>query len=113
MTGAKKRPITSARFLKISNLDLSFQPKENLIEENVIDCVSRIRRGEVFPPLLVRFDGTTYYLWEGFHRVEAAKRCGLTRLRAEVLPGTLQEMEEEYRHGYLPELKKLLRSPVR
>ena len=46
---------------------------------------------------LVRFDGTEYFLQDGFHRVEAARREGMEELEAEIKPGTLAEMESEFR----------------
>jgi len=46
-----------------------------------------MNRGTVFPPIALYFDGTTYWLADGFHRYLAAKRIGRTAITAEVQPG--------------------------
>jgi|SRR5215467_12203390 len=96
--------------IKLSSLRLDFQRHKNLIEENVIEYQARFRNGESFPPVYVRFDGTDYFLQDGFHRVEAARREGLEEIDCEVEPGTIEEMEAEYRE-MLEELLKSLRIP--
>ena len=82
--------------LRIETIRLDFQPAENLIEETVQKYVACLKCGEELAPLSVRFDGHTYFLADGFHRVAAAKRCGVTTLEADVTPGTLEEMEAEF-----------------
>jgi ParB-like chromosome segregation protein Spo0J len=47
------------------------------------------------------------FLEDGFHRVEAAKRAGVGEIEAEVLPGTLADMEADFQE-YLKALKKSL-----
>ena len=99
----------TSRSLHISAIRLDFQPAENLIEETVQMYVEQLKRGEILPLLRVRFDGRNYFLEDGFHRVEAAKRCGVKTLDAEVLPGTLTEMESEF-EDYLKRLRTDLKS---
>ena len=95
--------------LRISVIRLDFQPKENLIEERVQVYVDRLKRGETLPMLRVRFDGRNYFLEDGFHRVEAARRCGRKTLLSEILPGTLDSMEADFR-DYLKHLRNSLRA---
>lgn len=83
--------------IQLNILRLDFQPSENLIEETVWQYTEKLRKGDALPPLYVRFDGSNYFLQDGFHRVEAARRVGITELDAEVSPGTLAEMESEFR----------------
>jgi hypothetical protein len=97
-----------ARALRITKLRLDFQPAKNLIDEWVADYVTKLRRREKVEPVIVYFDGVDYYLFDGFHRVEAAKRIGRTTILAEVRSGTLADMEAEWRRG-LEEIKKDLR----
>jgi len=52
-----------------------------------------MRAGAKFPPIKVIFDGTTYWLIDGFHRVEAAHEAGLTEIAAEITPGTLEDAQ--------------------
>lgn len=82
--------------LNLEEVRLDFQPPENLIEETVREKMQRIRDGEPIEPIVVRFDGERYLLQDGFHRVEAARRCGIAKLDAEITPGSLQDMEAEY-----------------
>lgn len=90
--------------LPVRSLRLDFQPPENRSEEKVIEYLVVLQGGGVLPSVRVRFDGTSYFLEDGFHRVEAAQRFGLDEVDADVLPGTLEEMEAEWRE-YLKKLK--------
>jgi hypothetical protein len=72
------------------------QDRECLIEEVVQTYLARIAEEEALDPVTVRFDGESYFLQDGSHRVEAARRSGFSEIDAEVLPGTLQEMEAEF-----------------
>jgi len=44
--------------------------------------------GQTWPPLTVFFDGTEYWLADGFHRLLAAQRNGKRNIKAEVIEGT-------------------------
>jgi ParB-like chromosome segregation protein Spo0J len=83
--------------IKLNTLRLDFQDSDCLIEEVVQEKLSVIEAGETLQPIIVRFDGESYFLQDGFHRVEAARRSGLLELDAEILPGTLEDMESEFR----------------
>lgn len=99
---------------KVLNIDvirLDFQPKENLIEETVQEYLAILQRGETVSPVRVRFDGKDYFLEDGFHRLEATRRAGLTKVKAVVIPGTLEDMEAEFAE-YLKALKRSLASPA-
>ena len=45
-------------------------------------------RGAVFPPVTLFFDGSKYWLGDGFHRVAMARQQGKKRVAAEVREGT-------------------------
>jgi hypothetical protein len=96
------------RRLDLQGIRLDFQPPENLCDEVVDDYVHKFHRREKVDPVVVYYDGTHYYLFDGFHRVAAATKVGRKRLRAEVVLGTLADMEAEWQR-YLAELKKSLR----
>jgi ParB-like chromosome segregation protein Spo0J len=81
--------------IPLSNIMLNFQPSEVLDEEKVLEYVNMLRHRKALPVIQVRFDGVNYFLQDGFHRVEAAKRCGLKTLKAEITPGTLEDMHKE------------------
>src|SRR5262249_8043073 len=44
-----------------------------------------------FPPVILFTDGRDYWLGDGFHRVLAAQKAGLTEIAAEVRPGTQRD----------------------
>jgi ParB-like chromosome segregation protein Spo0J len=71
--------------------------------------MEQIANGEPLEPILVRFDGESYFVQDGFHRVEAARRSGISQIDAEISPGTPQEMEGEFRK-FLDALKTDLSS---
>lgn len=96
------------RRLRIAQIRLAFQPAECLIEETVQAYVDRLKRGDRLTPLRVRFDGASYFLEDGFHRLEAARRLRLKTVEARIIPGTLAEMETEY-GDYLKRLRTELR----
>jgi ParB-like nuclease domain len=94
--------------LRIADIHLDFQPPENLIEETVQEYVCKLLCGEAIEPVVVRFDGSRHLLFDGFHRLEAARRVGRQTIEADVSPGTLADMEAEYREA-MEQVKELLR----
>jgi hypothetical protein len=94
--------------LTISNIRLDFQPAENRDEGKVQEYVARMQNGDRPSPIRVRFDGSNYFCEDGFHRLEAARRVGLKTIQAEIRPGTLEDMETEFRE-YLERLKASLK----
>lgn len=95
MTHAERQTSRQER-LWLSQLRLVFQARENLIEQTVQKYMQQIADGQPLKPIMVRFDGKSYFLQDGFHRVEAARRCGTRKLDAEIAPGTLEDMEREF-----------------
>jgi len=83
------------RRIPIGNIRLDFQPRENLLEETVLEYVNELQHRKALPAIRVRFDGDNYFLQDGFHRIEAAKRCRLKTLKAEIYSGSLKDMERE------------------
>ncbi len=45
----------------------------------------------IFPRIVLFFDGADHWLADGFHRVEAANKCGLEEIDADVRPGTQRD----------------------
>ena len=100
---------TRNQVLPIDTIRLDFQPSICLFEEKVQENVGRLRSGEKLPPLVVRFDGTNYWLQDGFHRIEAATRMGFEKVEAEIIAGTLADMEQEFKEMVSKAMKKLRR----
>jgi uncharacterized ParB-like nuclease family protein len=107
----KKTKTARIKTLPLDKIRVDFQPAENHDDEKVQEYVLRIQQGKALPPIIVRFDGANYWCQDGFHRIEASRQMGRAEIRAEVLPGTLAEMEAEY-DKYVQAVKKSLqRSP--
>ena len=67
--------------LPIKAIRLDFQEPELLFDEKVSAIAEALLRGETFPPIVVRHDGQSYWLQDGFHRVAAALFSGLDKYR--------------------------------
>lgn len=56
-------------------------------DDAIASYADEMSQGAVFPPIVVFYDGTTYWLADGFHRYLAAKRNGLAEILAEIHAG--------------------------
>lgn len=74
-------------------LDGGTQPRAELNDDTILTYAERMREGDPFPPIRVVYDGTAYWLWDGFHRVEATRRNGDERIEAVVEQGTLDDAQ--------------------
>lgn len=63
------------------------QARAQTNEDAIESYGEEMNRGTVFPPIVLYFDGSTYWLADGFHRYLAAKRIGRPAIAAEVQPG--------------------------
>jgi N6-adenosine-specific RNA methylase IME4 len=72
-------------------LDGGTQPRAQLNELMVIEYTDEIVNGAIFPPVVVFFDGSEYWLADGFHRYDAHRRLGLAEIEAEVKQGTVED----------------------
>ena len=52
------------------------QPRAGIDQAVVDDYHSDMQAGAVFPPVELVYDGTDYWLWDGFHRFEAWRKDG-------------------------------------
>lgn len=79
----------SPEYLSLSLIiaDEQFQPRAILSQETINDYAQHMMAGVQFPPVIVFLDGTAYWLADGFHRVEAAKKAGQSTILAEVHQG--------------------------
>jgi transposase-like protein len=75
-----------------------------------------LQEGTVFPPITVWWDGSYYWLTDGFHRIAAASRAGFTEIMAEVKTGSLADAQWDsysanYCHGLrwsAPEVQRVI-----
>lgn len=72
-------------------LDGGTQPRASLDEDTLAEYTEAMQRGDRFPPVVVFFDGTDHWLADGFHRVRAAERAGLDKVRADIKQGTRRD----------------------
>lgn len=68
------------------------QSRATMDNETVSEYVE-VWKGEggSFPDVTLYYDGSDYWLADGFHRVESAKLAGRTTINSEVLQGTLRD----------------------
>lgn len=67
------------------------QSRAQLNEGRIEQYAEAMKAGAEFPVLRVIHDGSNYWLVDGFHRLEAAKRIGLKTVPVDVGQGTLDE----------------------
>ncbi|MDJ0615601.1 MAG: ParB N-terminal domain-containing protein [Calothrix sp. MO_192.B10] len=65
--------------------------KINQNKRRLLKIPLEMSNGVVFPPVIVFYDGTNYWLADGFHRVAAAVFCGWTAIAAIVKQGTCRD----------------------
>ena len=63
------------------------QMRVEMKPEAVREYADDMAAGAVFPPVEVYYDGSIYWLAEGYHRVEAARKLDRESIDAEVLDG--------------------------
>jgi uncharacterized ParB-like nuclease family protein len=63
------------------------QTRVKTSDEAIASYAEEMAQGTVFPPIVVFYDGATYWLADGFHRYLAAKRNEYPTILAAVQPG--------------------------
>jgi len=63
------------------------QMREAISEVSVVTYSEHMQDGAQFPPITVFYDGSDYWLADGFHRCDAYERAGITEVPAEVRSG--------------------------
>jgi hypothetical protein len=96
--------------LKIDLLrdDGGTQPRAKIDESVVAEYAEAMRGGAQFPPVVAFYDGSEYWLADGFHRGTAAALAGLEEIEVEVKTGT-QEDAIDYAMSAIPNSKHGLR----
>ncbi len=73
--------------LDLINVYGGTQTRVKTNDDAIESYADEMSQGAVFPPIVVYYDGTTYWLADGFHRYLAAKRIERPAITAEVHPG--------------------------
>lgn len=84
-----RQPIPISRI----RLDGGTQPRAALDFSAIEDYSEAMVAGAKFPPVTVFYDGTDYWLADGFHRVKAAYAAEHDMIECEVHQGTLEEAQ--------------------
>ena len=78
--------------LDVIRMDGGTQSRVEINQKVVEDYAEAMRNGKEFKPVKTRFDGTNYWLFDGFHRVLAAKKVeGKTTILTDVRQGTQRD----------------------
>lgn len=72
-------------------IDGGTQARAQMTTLTVLDYTTAIEAGAQFPPVDLFFDGSTYWLADGFHRVHAMRRAGRMGIVATVHEGTQRD----------------------
>jgi hypothetical protein len=73
------------------HVDNGAQTRAQLDPVVISEYAEAMAEGTAFPPVTVFFDGSAHWLADGFHRVAAAHRVGLTVIPAEVRAGSRRD----------------------
>jgi hypothetical protein len=67
------------------------QQRITLNQEVVIEYAEAMRQGDQFPPVNLTYDGTNYWLTDGFHTTEAAWSIGVVDIEAIITNGSQRD----------------------
>ena len=86
---SKINPTQSNDKLLITSIrrDGKTQPRNKIDSSVVKEYAQDMAQGDIFPPVLVFFDDTDYWLADGYHRILAAESIGLTEISAKIRQG--------------------------
>jgi len=100
------------KILKFSQIriDGDTQQRVTINQDKVAEYKERIKEGDKFPPILCTFDGTNYWMYDGFHRYFAAQAAGLVEFEVVYKPGTMEDAQDlsygvNAEHGLPPNKK--------
>jgi hypothetical protein len=84
------------KVLKFSQIriDGGTQMRVSINQDKVAEYAEKMRDKENFPPIKATFDGSVYWLYNGFHRYFAAQASGATTIEVEYKPGTMEDAQD-------------------
>jgi transposase-like protein len=88
----KRAPVIELPVAQI-RLDGGTQPRVALDFDAIEDYAEAMGAGAKFPPVVAFYDGESYWLADGFHRVKAAYAAGFDTILCEVRQGTLEDAQ--------------------
>ena len=84
------------KVLKFSQIriDGDTQQRVTINQDKVSEYKERMKEGDKFPPILCTFDGTNYWMYDGFHRYFAAQAAGFLEFDVVYKPGTMEDAQD-------------------
>ena len=79
--------------LALIRIDGDTQVRASLDQDVVQQYSEHMLDGDAFPPVIVFWDGSSYWLADGFHRYFATKNNNIEDISAEVNEGTLEQAQ--------------------
>jgi ParB-like nuclease domain len=86
-----ERPVSRSAISLALIKDGGAQMRVDMHPETIADYAADMLDGAVFPPVVVYHDGEVYWLGDGFHRVEAARKIDRQEIEAEIRGGTARD----------------------
>lgn len=71
--------------------DPACQPRLAMDQRTIDEYAAEMTEGAGFPPLTVFYDGETYWLADGFHRLRAAAKAEIGEIECDVRTGTKRD----------------------
>jgi len=84
------------RMIKLSDIriDGGTQFRDQIDQDVVKEYKEAMLNGAEFPPIQTAFDGSNYWLWDGFHRYFAFMAMGLKQIEVDYKPGTQEDAQD-------------------
>ena len=79
--------------LDLIRMDGGTQPRQGIDWEVAYEYGDLMAEGVKLPPVTVFYDGSDYWLADGFHRVHAANSQDIAEIAADVIQGTLEDAQ--------------------
>lgn len=83
--------MTTLLDIDLIRLDGGTQSRDALNTDAIAEYAEKMRAGVQFRPVIVYYDGESYWLADGFHRIKAARAAGLRQFETDVQQGTRRE----------------------
>jgi hypothetical protein len=77
--------------IKRIRVDGATQMRVRKHDEAIEEYTEAYIEDKKLPPVQLVYDGTNHWLWDGFHRVDAAKLAGKKAINADIQRGTLRD----------------------
>ena len=105
--------------IKLNHIEVSIktQVRERICQATVDEYALAMQEGAIFPPIELVEDGVLYFIADGYHRYEAAKKIGKEAIEANVRQGSVRDailigLSANHNHGLrltINDRKKMVR----